>query len=162
MNIVNLANIELTSPQISVLQKGLGFVPTSRLDKFKLLCETTEFIRRIKLHAFFKNIPDNNTNRNESGLKKKSDFVPPAHSIPVEILTFEKAVMKEINDLNTDPNKTFHNLTKEEHLALRERSNDKSITIKPADKGGATVILSTQMYRKECLRLLSDETTYKN
>ena len=79
----------------------------------------------------------------------------------MEIVAFEKAVIKEINQLDTKMDKTFHNLSKAEHQAVQQLSRDDTIVIKPADKGGATVILPAVLYRNECLRLLGDQTTYK-
>ena len=57
---------------------------------------------------------------------------------------------------------SYSNLTKNEIVALKDLQTDNSITIKPADKGGATVILNKSDYIDvECLRQLSDETFYK-
>ncbi|KAJ1143752.1 hypothetical protein NDU88_010057 [Pleurodeles waltl] len=47
-----------------------------------------------------------------------------------------------------------------ENEALRALAADSNITIKPADKGGAIVVMNTKDYRQECLRLLGDSTYY--
>uniref|UniRef100_A0A8C5M0M6 Reverse transcriptase domain-containing protein n=1 Tax=Leptobrachium leishanense TaxID=445787 RepID=A0A8C5M0M6_9ANUR len=52
------------------------------------------------------------------------------------------------------------NLTKEENQALKDLQKDQTIVIKPADKGGGTVILSKEQYNEEVFRILNDETTY--
>ena len=54
------------------------------------------------------------------------------------------------------PPSKFHNLTRDENLALKSLSQKKAIVIKPADKGGAVVVLNTTDYIKEGLRQLSD------
>ena len=120
-----------------------------------------EFVRKIKLRAFFNTQPALVIQPDDTGLKKKSSFVPPQNQLPVEILAFEKAVMKDIEDLDPKDLSTFHNLTTGEHKALMELKNNDSVIIKPADKGGAVVIMDIIDYRAECLRLLSDERTYQ-
>ena len=55
----------------------------------------------------------------------------------------------------------FSNLRNEEKEALRElRDNDK-ITVKPADKGGAVVVMDTTDYIGECTRQLDNTTYYR-
>ena len=44
----------------------------------------------------------------------------------------------------------------DQRKALIHLSNDKSIRIKPADKGGAIVIMDTGKYQMGCLKTLSD------
>ena len=53
------------------------------------------------------------------------------------------------------------NLNKRERVALKRLSNNKDIIIKPADKGGATVILNTGDYITEAMRQLNNEEYYK-
>ena len=53
------------------------------------------------------------------------------------------------------------NLTKRERVALKRLSNNKDITIKPADEGGATVILNTVDYITEAMRQLNNEEYYR-
>lgn len=58
---------------------------------------------------------------------------------------------------NTDKN----NLSREEYASLKSLSKNKNIIIKPADKGGATVILDSDAYEKEAMRQLSNDKYYK-
>jgi len=53
-----------------------------------------------------------------------------------------------------------NNITTEEAKSLQEFKNDQSIIIKPADKGGATVILNKDAYLREADRQLSNENYY--
>uniref|UniRef100_A0A8C5M9N9 Reverse transcriptase domain-containing protein n=1 Tax=Leptobrachium leishanense TaxID=445787 RepID=A0A8C5M9N9_9ANUR len=53
-----------------------------------------------------------------------------------------------------------NNLSKKEREALDELREDDSITIKPADKGGGIVILNTERYEEESLKILNDPETY--
>ena len=45
---------------------------------------------------------------------------------------------------------------------LSKLSNNETIVIKPAEKGGAVVILSTGHFQSMIMQHLSDENTYKN
>ena len=69
---------------------------------------------------------------------------------------------QEITD-KTVHNRRFqrNNLSKREQLALDRLSNNRDIITKPADKGGATVILNTTDYLQEAKRQLDNHTYYK-
>ena len=54
-----------------------------------------------------------------------------------------------------------NNLTQNERHALKELQKEKSITILPADKGRATVILKSQEYQDKMNGMLSDRNTYE-
>ena len=54
-----------------------------------------------------------------------------------------------------------NNLNKREREALRRLRDNKNITIKLADKGGATVILNTEDYITEAMRQLSNTEYYR-
>lgn len=53
------------------------------------------------------------------------------------------------------------NLNKRERAALKRLSNNRGIIIKPADKGGATVIVNTKDHITEAMWQLSNEEYYK-
>uniref|UniRef100_A0A8C5QZ70 Reverse transcriptase domain-containing protein n=1 Tax=Leptobrachium leishanense TaxID=445787 RepID=A0A8C5QZ70_9ANUR len=91
-------------------------------------------------------------------LKEKSHFFPRS-MISQEISTFEKMVTQDIEKIKG--NNKRNNLTANEIKALRQLTEDKEIIVKPADKGGGTVILSTTYYEEEAYRILNDQTTYK-
>ena len=57
--------------------------------------------------------------------------------------------------------KTKSNLSNMEQNELSKLSNDETIVVKPADKGGAVVILSTGHYQSMITKHLLDENTYK-
>lgn len=91
-------------------------------------------------------------------------------------LSGNKLMPEPLNDHNHDSNYTYeplitdffrsinnkdkNNLTREQTTALYELKNNKEIVIKPADKGGATVILDTEAYIHEALRQLENRTYY--
>ena len=57
--------------------------------------------------------------------------------------------------------KSKSNLSNMEPKKLSKLTNDETIVIKHADKGGAVVILSTGHYQSMIMQHLSDENTYK-
>ena len=64
------------------------------------------------------------------------------------------------NDLKSNLKKNerhfWNNLSNDQRKALLYLSNDDSVIIKPADKGGAIIIMDTDKYESECLKTLSD------
>ena len=58
------------------------------------------------------------------------------------------------------PKNNYHNLTRSENVAIRSLSSNKHIVIKPADKGGAVVVMNTTDYINEGLRQLTDPLFY--
>ena len=59
------------------------------------------------------------------------------------------------------PTHAHNNLTSLEIKALKELRRDPSITILPADKGHATIILDTRDYDNKILSIIEDQNTYK-
>ena len=53
------------------------------------------------------------------------------------------------------------NISKGEFVAIQELKGNKDITILPADRGRATVILNTTDYETKMATLLNDPTTYE-
>ena len=65
-----------------------------------------------------------------------------------------------MEELKVKPQHKKYNLNKKERQALEDLQNDKSITIKPADKGGAIVLMKTTEYEQECFRHLHNPEHY--
>ena len=55
----------------------------------------------------------------------------------------------------------YSNLTKSEREVLKNLSEDKSIIIKPADKGSAVVVWDREDYIKEAPKQLNDQNVYR-
>ena len=116
------------------------------------------------------------TSEEETVLKKGMNFAVTPNKIPVDefVIGIESACRvigphtKEAETLrsncvrilkNAPPPKP--NLKKEEREALSSLARDKTITIVPADKGRATVVMNTEDYKSKANTLLSDTTTYQ-
>jgi len=56
---------------------------------------------------------------------------------------------------------TITNLSQDELQALRELRRRRDIVVKPADKGGAVVVWSRDLYNQEANRQLSDNRFYQ-
>ena len=93
-----------------------------------------------------------------SEFKSKSTWNPPKGAPALEL--FLSQTEKDI--LSILPGKvTNYNLSKEEYLTMRSLQNDRSVVIKPADKGSAELVCDRTDYLKEAERQLSDEKTYE-
>uniref|UniRef100_A0A8C5WHF8 Reverse transcriptase domain-containing protein n=1 Tax=Leptobrachium leishanense TaxID=445787 RepID=A0A8C5WHF8_9ANUR len=148
---------------MKVLNKGLKFAPTKKIDKFGVFVDLQKFKRSLCLKKYFLKDPvtrqvlGENDGWRHTELKKKSHFYP-KHLISKEITTFETMVLDEMEKIQ--PMRS-QNLTKEEKEALKELAEDTTITIKPADKGGGIVILNREDYDEESLRILNDRDVYQ-
>ena len=90
--------------------------------------------------------------------KSKSTWNPPKVVPSLEL--FLSQTEKDI--LSVHPGKANnYNLSKEEYLTMRSLQNDRSVVIKPAEKGSAVVVWDRNDYLKEAERQLSDEKTLK-
>ena len=116
------------------------------------------------------------TSEEENVLKKGLNFAVTPDKIPTEeyIIGIESACRligpntKEAETLRSDcvrilknapPPKS--NLKKTEKIALGSLAKDKEITIVPADKGRAVVVLNTKDYKAKANTLLEDTATYQ-
>ena len=56
--VVNLSNVEIPASAYLFLAKGLGFVPSIKVDLQDLKYDSLEFIRKLEWKAFFHQNPD--------------------------------------------------------------------------------------------------------
>lgn len=124
--------------------------------KTTLQLDVQTYHRRIKLATYFKG----SQNRAIPPFVGTSTWEPPLDKLPPEIGLL---VDKDKNMLNSGFKvvKRAPNLSVREVKALRELMGNKTIVIKPADKGSAVVILSREQYVTEVKRQLSDSIYYK-
>ena len=135
-----------------------GFSPTpSLINEADLRRDFSDFSRKMRCKWFFRN--ENKSNSGEiSEFKTKSTWNPPKGAPALEL--FLSWTEKDLFSLL--PGKaTNYNMSKEEYLTMRSLQNDRSVVIKPADKGSAVVVWDRADYLKEAQKQLSDEKTYK-
>ena len=154
-NILNLSKRILNKAEISILSKGLKFVPTPKsIDRAAIKNELEVFGRKLRLAWHFRN--DENSlvwNR----FRKKSNFNPKDKDAAIEI--YISRLEQELLDINT--NLKYHNITREEREAINTLRNDTSIIIKEADKGSGIVVWDRDDYLKEAELQLGDIEVYE-
>ena len=134
----------VTDSEISLLSKGLNFVPTSnRKDKAKLKTELEALGRILPLNWHFKN-EENKFDLDQ--FKPKSTFNPRNKdaTITIYMSCLEEKLMKiEI------PKDKYNNLTSKKRQALYDLENDKNIVTKGSYEGSAVVIWNREDYIKK-------------
>ena len=179
--VLNLSNLQLTEPMLSLLKRGLTFCPTQFDPNYgQIMAGVEKLFRQMRRTVFFHTEDDHNESTDthpmlsiinhiddtdtpqpfeHSKFKNRSHFdVKPERQPTLD--TFCKASRRQIyQDLGHTPK--FHNLTKQERLAKMELQNNPHIIIMPADKGGCIVIQNTTDYIQEAHRQLSDRNFYQ-
>ncbi|CAJ0954911.1 unnamed protein product [Ranitomeya imitator] len=172
--VINISSRTLNVAEHSLLQKGLSFCPSYRCRTFDLDMDLQRFFWSVRLKAHFATIPpttdttpvDTNPKLLSSaslGLRNKSHFRPPQSHHAVE--TFIGFIKDSFISLKEDMGRgqLFYppNLTIEERHSLKNLQEDRTIIIKPADKGGALVMMDKNKYVAEITRQLSDDSIYQ-
>jgi hypothetical protein len=173
-NISNLGVNNLSShfiptwPQLSVLSKGLKFIPTPRysdiqkLSRVSLLSSFASLRRSLRLKFMF--AAKDNAPRPIDPFYVKSNFEPEIQSKAIEIKA-SKGYTYLTNAINKGirRQRLIHpNLNSEELKAITQLNNNKEIIIKPADKNLGLTILDRSWYLQECLSQLNDPKVYKS
>ena len=170
---VNLSKLNLTEVEISLLDKGLSYIPISKsLNVFKIYESQNRLIRNLKIKDYFSNARGANSCAKESrAFTGPSRWIPPDHHVSQPTLdTVQRLVKNTEALLKKSPiynnciriNKADkNNLTYPERKALDNLRNNESIIIKPADKGGATVIMNKLSYLNEAYRQLNNGAYYR-
>ena len=134
-NVINLSKRKLTKAEVSLLSKGLKFVPTSNhITKAKLKMELEAYGRMLRLKRYFRN-DEKEFDRNK--FKPKSTFNPKNKDTAIEI--YLSSLEEKLMNIEILQSK-YNNLTREERSAIYNLKNDKNVVIKSADKGSAVVV----------------------
>ena len=158
----NFSNHTLSNDDISLLQKGLSFVPTptSNLNKQRqeTYKETENLKQRINRTIFF------NIHKQQPKFhpfKLKSSWQAPNTNHP-NITNFFNNLFTNIENIQRHQIKENHNLTTKEYESLIYFQHNPEITIKKADKGGGICLLNTADYiSKIYTEHLNDRSTYQ-
>ena len=153
----NLSDNQLTDSQVSVLSKGLKFIPTpvtiETIIRRQLLRDFEQFARRMRLQYIF-----HGQNNEPHPFLVKSNWMPPVQpSVALEsYLENVKAQLAEIT-----VTKPRNNLSRDEIMAIFELKNNSAINLKKADKGTTTVIMNKTEQIKEAQVQLDNRDHYK-
>lgn len=168
--IVNLTTLELTQSETDLLRRGLNFCPTPPPPQPESINKDIDaFARRLNLKEY--HTPDEIDEIEQQPSYKPSILQKLNRKEPLEyyrpsrepyLNSYVEKLKQDIKD-ETLAHHRFerNNLNKRERAALNRLRNNKDIIIKPADKGGATVIQNTSDYITEAMRQLSNEEYYK-
>ena len=153
----NLSDHILTEDELSVLTKGLLFVPTPT-KTFEQ--DTNRSWNKFKTHILTQYFFRNNILDKISPFKKKSSWAPPPSDNPT-LTNFFTRTEQGLISVTTPGRKTYSNLTLQEKSALNNLKKNQSIVIKPCDKGGGICIMNTKDYPTKIHTHLRDHNTYK-
>ena len=163
--VINLSTEEVPDSVYIFLSKGLGYVPTRKVDQQDLKYDTNEFIRKLSWKAFFKANPELETNfdpkNNLHSDIKVSGFTYPDFSSPL----LEEVKTKLFGWIaNHTPVNPKHNLTP---LELRGRKwitdklKSQELFVSKADKGGAILIMNFADVKTAIENELFDTTKFE-
>lgn len=137
---------------------GFKFTPTpEKSNTCELEYDLNEFFRKLRLHEYF----DGTENEDISLVRNKSNFVPPSGR-NVHLDSYISTTKSIFNNFPKNNDTIKHNITIEQRKAISSLSDDKSIVIKEADKGGGIVIMNKDYYKSKILEMLSDASYYEN
>ena len=127
----NLSSHQLTDSQVSLLSKGLKFIPTPTTNetriKQQLLRDFEQFAKQMRLLYIF-----HRQNRESHPFHVKSTWMPQVqHSVALE--SYLENVKTQLAEIKIT--KLKNNLSRNEVKALRELKNNSAITSKKQTKG---------------------------
>ncbi|XP_044139139.1 uncharacterized protein LOC122929581 [Bufo gargarizans] len=171
--VINISSTPLSPSELTLLQRGLYFCPSYGLNSFELELDLLRFFRNIRLRAHFEDenrevhpTPEKEgslISSRDLGLRTKSTYMPPRNQPAVE--TFIKLVQRDtdtfIKGVREGQYKYTNNLTNTERVSLDALKRAKKVILKPADKGGALVVMDKTQYVAEVHRQLNDTAVYK-
>lgn len=137
-------NTVLTVPQLSLLNRGLNFIPTRGSNKDikpQSRLDIQNYHRRLKLWAYY----DNQEMSNKLPFMPQSNWTPADLSVPNHICELIKTDLDYFQS-HFNIIKTTSNLSLEENRALQELQLNKNIVIKPADKDSMVVVMDLEQY----------------
>lgn len=160
--VVNLSSHVLTCHELSVLSRGLNFCPTpSSWDPSDIMEGLDKLHCSMRLAQFFQEAELKERDPSDGFSHKK--FRPPSTFNPRGsngLETFITNNYEAVSKLPTIRHKRW-NISLQEKQAIKDLANNKSIVIKPADKGSGVVIMNTHDYILEAHRQLSDTNFYE-
>ena len=148
-----------TSGEITLLEKGLSFIPAlEKVDKWQLEKDLGKLARDIRLKMHYLDEPTPAFSKTPAFMLASS-WTPLICDTQLEIYLSE--LEEEILKIDEAGQKYLLNLTKAEREALQDLIYYKNIAIKPAHKRSAIVICDKQDYLKEFQLKLDNKSVYE-
>ncbi|XP_062399771.1 uncharacterized protein LOC134089347 [Sardina pilchardus] len=157
--IMNLSTLfQPTSPQRSLLERGLTFIPhNTRVDQEELQRDLHQYHRRLKLINHF----SSDDTYTPTPFTLPSNWEPPPSQLDKDLVRHMHKDRQALRYfLQHPPPPPTSNITPAEKQAISQLTNNKFIVIKPADKGSKIVIMDTQHYLTEAHRQLNNTQFY--
>ena len=148
----------------------MNFIPTpAKEHEAKIVQDFLLFERKLRLyHKLHKNEEDNETTDESSDddsphkiLKRSKGWKPDDSEMDPNIMRYKTSVLNDMQSRNKSKRRPRFNTSKHERKAIRTLKKNTEIVIKPADKGGAIVIMDKLDYIKEGERQLQQLQHFK-
>lgn len=168
---VNLSRHPISRSDSTLLDKGLTFIPTTRFLPIRSILDSRDrLVRSLKLRSFFGSTPT--SQRQVRLFRHKSNWTPDDKDLNRSTLETVALINYEADEFLSSfrlPGRddvigfanNAPNLSQDECGSLRRLKQNRDVIIKPADKGGATVIMDRDAYVEEAHRQLYDPKYYR-
>ena len=174
VQVTNLSDKVLSAGQLSLLSKGLGFVPVRAQQVTRLISELREWERLVRLKEYWgaggSQKKKEGVEEGEGPDKHKGDDIHHDEQYRKSRWTPEKGrdpwldlYIEEVKrSVLAGVEKTKKgNLSVAEEEAILELMMDKDIIVRPADKGSGVVVMNTKDYWDGLNREVDDGSTYR-
>ena len=157
-HLMNLSNVPLSEAEMSILEKGLLYIPTPK-GKTKLITDSiNRYQRNLRLDYLFKDTDPGERHP----FKPKSSFNPSTSGNPTleKYLRDTEIELNKTNRVNKKPcSSNLSSLEMEAIKTLKDKIN--TIVIKKADKGSTLTLVTREKYVHDGELHLNDESSYK-
>jgi hypothetical protein len=153
-----------------LLSLGLSYCPTKQVPtQVETHTELDLFERKVRLNHHFRKlrIEQGGSSSSSSSDEDSTSYKPynssgwtPRKGVNPNLELFVNLVRDDVTQ-SRETYKTKNNLPKRLKDALQRLKKDRSIVIKPADKGGATVVWGLDQYLDEAADQLSNDLHYR-
>ena len=140
VEIVNMSSRPLSEAELSVLKRGLSFVPTRRQTIAQLTAELKEWDRLMRLQEYWHGVEAQDSTHGDKKYKI-SKWVPPKGRDQWLDLYLEEVASSVIRETRRHGKS---NLSSDEESALLRLIQDDTIVIRPADKGSGIVVMNSE------------------
>lgn len=155
--VFNFSKHVLNVDEISVLNKGFGFVPSFIKPKFiDIDRDFKRFERRLQLHLFFSGRSQDEHATNKPLFESNRNWWPPI--LNGHITDFCYKLKRDF--FNCFKRTGFMNLSVNEIKALKALKANTGLIIKKCDKGGGIAVMDNEFYLPRITNMLNDCNTY--